>query len=127
MTFPFDGEQINISFNKRIGTMRGMHYREAKLVICTNGSLYDVCVDLQTGECFPQTMTPGCIRLIPQGYAHGFQTLEDATKIVYVMSELYDPELSKRVHYDSFGIEWPLPISCISNEDLHADRWMPNL
>ena len=123
--------QCNISWNARRGTVRGMHYQlppscEAKLVRCTAGVLWDVIVDLRKGS--PTHMQSFGIELsarnrtalyIPEMFAHGFQTLEDGTEVFYQMSEFYAPDLSAGLRYDDpkIGIEWPLPVSSISDKD----------
>lgn len=123
--------QCNISFNKLKGTLRGMHYQiapceEAKLVRCTKGAIYDVIIDLR-----PQSMTFKqwvAIELtsdnhkmlyIPEGFAHGFQVLEDNTEVFYQMSEFYQPEYAKGIRWDDplFGIIWPLSNPIISERD----------
>jgi dTDP-4-dehydrorhamnose 3,5-epimerase len=99
--------QCDISFNKRVGTLRGLHYQaapheEAKLVRCTRGALYDVIVDLRRES--PTFMQWVSVELtadnhrmlyIPERLAHGFQTLEDDTEIFYQMSEFYHPESAR--------------------------------
>lgn len=113
--------ECNISFNRRKGTLRGMHYQEephaqAKLVRCTRGAIYDVAVDLRPGSTtFRQwvaaELTADNYRalFIPEGFAHGFQTLEDDTEILYQMSSVYVPGSGRGVRWDdpAFGIEWP--------------------
>jgi dTDP-4-dehydrorhamnose 3,5-epimerase len=123
--------QCNISFNKRKGTLRGMHYQiapneEAKLVRCTRGAIYDVIIDLRPGsptftKHVPVTLTAENRRMlyIPEGFAHGFQTLEDRTEVSYQMSEYYVPEYGRGVRWNdpAFGIQWPLPVTIISDRD----------
>ena len=113
--------QCNISFNKKKGTLRGMHYQvapheEAKLVRCTRGAIYDVIVDLRPDSpTFKQwvavELTADNHRMlyIPEGFAHGFQTLEDNTEVFYQMSESYHPESARGIRWDDpmFGIKWP--------------------
>ncbi|CAN5858631.1 dTDP-4-dehydrorhamnose 3,5-epimerase [soil metagenome] len=113
--------ECNISFNKKRGTLRGMHFQTApreqpKLVRCTMGALYDVIIDLRLGsETFKQwvaiELTAGnrLMLYIPEGLAHGFQTLSDETEIFYQMSEVYDAESAAGVRWNdpAFGIEWP--------------------
>jgi dTDP-4-dehydrorhamnose 3,5-epimerase len=113
--------QCNTSTNVRAGTLRGLHYQaaphaEAKLVRCVRGSIYDVVVDLR-----PESPTycawhgvelsasNGRELFIPTGLAHGFQTLEDDTEVLYQMSEAYSAEHARGVRWDDpvFGIEWP--------------------
>jgi len=129
--------QCNISFNKKRGTIRGLHfqkkpYEEAKFVRCVKGKVYEIFVDLRKkSETF---LKWGGIELdskkltclyVPEGFALGFQTLEDNTELLYQMSELYKPESSKGIIWndEKLGIEWPLTISIISEKDL----CLPNL
>lgn len=123
--------QCNSSFNKRRGTLRGMHYQippheEAKLVRCTAGAIYDVIIDLRRDSPtwakwigVELTSSNRLMLYVPEGFAHGFQTLEDDTDVSYQMSEYYHPELARGVRWDdpAFDIKWPLPISVISERD----------
>ena len=123
--------QCNTSFNKQRGTLRGMHYQipphaEAKLVRCTAGAIYDVIIDLRedspTRSKWISVELSARNRLVvyvPEGFAHGFQTLEDDTEVFYQVSEYYYPESARGVRWDdpAFGIKWPLPISVISERD----------
>ena len=113
--------QANISFNKKQGTLRGMHYQippsnETKLVRCTAGAIYDVIIDLRpTSKTFLQHF--GAILsaanhqalYVPPGFAHGFQTLADATEVFYLMSDYHAPQLACGVRWNDpvFGIVWP--------------------
>ena len=124
--------QCNISWNAQRGTIRGMHYQlapscEVKLVRCTTGALWDVIVDLR--EKSPTHLQSFGIELsarnrkalyIPEMFAHGFQTLEDGTEVFYQMSEFYSPDRSTGLRYDDpkIGIEWPMPVTSISEKDL---------
>jgi dTDP-4-dehydrorhamnose 3,5-epimerase len=113
--------QCSVSFNLRKGTLRGMHYQaspfaEAKLVRCTSGSIYDVIIDLRpTSATFKQhfavELTAKSRRMlyIPEGFAHGFQTLEDDTEIFYQMAQRFSAEHARGVRWNdpAFGIEWP--------------------
>jgi dTDP-4-dehydrorhamnose 3,5-epimerase len=106
--------QCNISFNRVKGTLRGLHYQiapyeEAKLVYCTKGAIYDVIIDLRASSLtfkkwFGVDLTAENRRMlyIPEGFAHGFQTLEDDTEVFYQMSEFYNPEYAR-------GIRWNAP------------------
>lgn len=110
-----------ISFNDKKGTLRGMHYQaapheQAKIVRCTMGSLYDVIIDLRADSpTFKQwvgielTARNHLMLYVPAGFAHGFQTLEDETEILYHMSDIYAPSCAKGVRWDdpAFAIEWP--------------------
>jgi dTDP-4-dehydrorhamnose 3,5-epimerase len=123
--------QCNISFNNKKGTLRGMHYQaapyeEAKLVRCTMGSVYDVIVDLRPDSTsFKQylgiILTPDNRKMlyVPEGFAHGFLTLEDNTEVFYQMSEFYTPEYATGVRWNdnTFGIQWPYDVSVISDRD----------
>lgn len=113
--------QCNVSFNKRKGTLRGLHYQvpphaEAKLVRCTKGSLFDVIVDLRKDsptflKWFAIDLTAANHRMlyIPKLFAHGFQTLEDDTEIFYQMTEFYELAASKGLRWNDprLGINWP--------------------
>lgn len=130
--------QCNISFNRRKGTLRGMHYQtaphaEAKLVRCTMGAIYDVILDLRPDSATLKQwvaveLTADNHRMlyIPEGLAHGFQTLADDTEVFYQMSEFYHPENVWGVRWDDpeFGIRWPLnEVSEISDKDSNCPRW----
>jgi len=113
--------QANISFNASAGTLRGMHFQrapheEAKLVRCTRGALFDAIVDLRTDSpaykrWFGVELTAENRRAlyVPEGCAHGYQTLVDATEVFYLVSEAYAPESEAGVLWDdpAFGIAWP--------------------
>lgn len=126
-----DAVQCNISYNKKCGTLRGMHFQrlpnaEAKLVRCTAGAIYDVIVDLrQESPTFAQwaafelTAHNRHALYIPEGFAHGFQTLADNTEVLYQMFNFFAPGSAGGVRWDdpAFGIEWPLEISVMSERD----------
>ena len=123
--------QCNVSFNTHKGTLRGLHYQrllheEAKLVRCTAGAIYDVIVDLRPDSAnfkkhatFTLSAENHDMLYVPEGFAHGFLTLEDNTEVFYQMSEFYSPEASKGVRWNdpAFDIEWPCPPSVISERD----------
>jgi dTDP-4-dehydrorhamnose 3,5-epimerase len=123
--------QCNISYNRRKGTIRGLHYQAApaeedKLVRCTRGAIYDVIVDIRPGSptyCRWESVSLGeddrRMVYIPKGFAHGFQTLADDTEVFYQMSEFYMPERSKGIRWDdpAFAIRWPLENQVISEKD----------
>jgi dTDP-4-dehydrorhamnose 3,5-epimerase len=123
--------QCNISFNKKRGTLRGMHYQiapyqEAKLICCTNGTIYDVIIDLRRGSpTFKQWIAVELaaenhrMLYVPQGFAHGFQTLQDNAEVFYQMSEFYHPESARGVRWNdpAFGIVWPDDMRVISDKD----------
>lgn len=113
--------QCSISFNRRKGTLRGMHYQvppygEAKLVRCTQGKIYDVIVDIcPSSPTFKQwiavelTADNRRALYVPANCAHGFQTLQDDCEILYYMSEFYTSTHARGVRWNdaAFGIEWP--------------------
>jgi len=123
--------QCSISFNRKKGTLRGMHYQcpphsEAKLIRCTMGAIYDVILDLRSesttyGRWVSVELSAENRRMIfiPEGMAHGFLTLVDGTEVFYQMSEFYHPESSRGVRWNdpAFGIEWPLPVTVVSEKD----------
>ncbi|HVD49707.1 MAG TPA: dTDP-4-dehydrorhamnose 3,5-epimerase [Gaiellaceae bacterium] len=113
--------QANTAFNRRKGTLRGMHFQaapheEAKLVRCTRGAVYDVIVDLRRDSptftrwvSVELTVENDTMLYVPEGFAHGYQTLEDETETSYLMSQRYEPSAGRGVRWDdpAFGIEWP--------------------
>lgn len=123
--------QCNISHNGRKGTLRGMHYQskpyeEAKVVWCAAGAIFDVIVDLRTtSPTFKRwhglELKAGTYRMlyIPEGFAHGFQTLEENSVVYYQMSNFYDPTCARGVRWNdsAFEIKWPSPPSVISGRD----------
>ena len=124
-------DQCSVSFNERAGTLRGMHFQiapheEAKLVRCTRGALFDVCLDLRPDsptyrQWHGETLTAdnGVALFVPEGCAHGFLTLEDATEAFYMISAAYAPDAGRGVRYDdpAFGIDWPAEVAVIHPRD----------
>lgn len=116
-----DWPQCNISFNAKRGTLRGLHYQiapwaEAKLIRCTMGAIYDVLVDLraispQFGKWVAVELSAENRRelFVPQGLAHGFQTLSDNAEVFYQMSQVYHAESARGVRWDDprLAIPWP--------------------
>lgn len=131
--------QCNISFNRKKGALRGMHYQtapheEAKLVRCTRGAIYDVIIDLRrTSATFKQhvaailTADNHQMMYLPAGFAHGFQSLEDNTEIFYQMSESYFPECARGVRWNdpTFGIPWPIPSPILLARDNEYPDFRP--
>lgn len=123
--------QMNVSVNHKRGTLRGMHVQrpplgEPKLVRCTRGSAFDVLVDLRPGS--PTYLRWASVELtarnhrgvfIPAGFAHGFQTLEDDTELLYVMGEFFAPESADGLPFDDadLAIAWPEPVTVVSDRD----------
>lgn len=115
--------QTSLSFNRRRGILRGMHFQvapreEIKLVRCVRGSVFDVIIDLRPDS--PTFLRHFTIELscdnhlalyVPKGFAHGFQTLERGTDVLYQISEFYAPGHSRGVRWNdpAFGIKWPIP------------------
>jgi dTDP-4-dehydrorhamnose 3,5-epimerase len=123
--------QCSVSYNQRAGTLRGMHFQaaphgEAKVVRCTAGAVFDVVLDLRPDS-------PAYLRwfgtelsaenrlslYVPEGVAHGFQTLADGAEVFYQISEEFFPDLARGVRWDdpAFGIRWPLPDPVLSPRD----------
>ncbi len=129
--------QCSVSFNAARGTLRGMHaqrapHAEAKLVRCTRGALYDVCLDLRAGSptlgrwtSATLTADAGDALYIPEGCAHGFLTLADATEAFYTISAPYVPDAAFGVRYDdpAFGIAWPEPVRVVHARDAGYPDW----
>jgi dTDP-4-dehydrorhamnose 3,5-epimerase len=123
--------QCNISYNKKKGTLRGMHYQappyeEVKLVRCTLGATYDVIIDLRRGSPTFKQHIGECLTAqnrkmlyVPKGFAHGFLTLEDDTEVLYQMSEFYHAEYAQGVRWNdpALGIQWPADVQVISDRD----------
>jgi dTDP-4-dehydrorhamnose 3,5-epimerase len=123
--------QCNISFNRELGTLRGMHYQvapheEAKLVRCASGALYDVIVDLRPEsrsfrKWFAAELTAANHKMlyVPEGVAHGFQTLAESTEVFYQMTEAFRGECARGVRWNdrAFGIRWPVPGPILSPRD----------
>ncbi len=123
--------QCNVSWNSRRGTLRGLHFQaaphaEAKIVRCTRGAIWDVIVDLREGS--PTRRRWHALELnadnrlafyVPEGFAHGFQTLADDSEVLYQMSEFYHPDLARGVRWDDpkLGIRWPIPDPILSPRD----------
>jgi len=123
--------QCNTSFNKHKGTLRGLHfqaapYQEAKLVRCIQGAIYDVVVDLRPDspsykmyDSFELTAENRTMLYVPEGVAHGFQTLRPDSEVFYQMSESYVQQAARGVRWDdpAFGISWPPGERMINERD----------
>lgn len=126
-----DITQCSTSLNKKKGTLRGMHYQsqpyeEAKLVRCTQGAIHDIIADLRPSS--PTFKKWTAVELseenkkmiyIPEGFAHGFQTLTDNVEVFYQMSQFYSPDHARGFRWNdpSFNINWPLDFRIISPKD----------
>ncbi len=129
-------EQCGMSHNRLAGTVRGMHLQvaphlETKLVRCVRGAIVDVVVDLRPDS--PTRLQHVAVELtadnhralyVPPLFAHGFQTLTDETEVVYQISGSYAPEAERGLHHadPALGIEWPLPVSVVSDKDASLPR-----
>ena len=123
--------QINHSFTAKEGTIRGMHFQyppfaEIKLVRCISGKIFEVIVDLRKGsDTFLEWVGVELsaenkkMMFIPEGFAHGFQTLTDDTQLIYHHTNIYKPESEGGFTHDDsmINIKWPLEVSCISGRD----------
>lgn len=138
--FDYTIKQINYSHTVNKGTVRGMHFQkapalEAKIVRCIQGRVLDVAVDLRKGsETFLKHFSielsaeNNLSLMIPAGFAHGFQALEDNSKLIYLHTASYSPEHEGGVPYNdaAIGIKWPLPAQGISQRDLSFEKITPN-
>lgn len=123
--------QINLSYNRTRGTLRGMHFRhaphaEAKLIRCVRGTIYDVIIDLRPDSASYRRWVGVELSAenrravyVPEGFAHGFQTLVNDVEVLYQVSQPYMPSAEAGVRYDdpAFGVSWPLPASEVSAKD----------
>lgn len=123
--------QGNLSFNPRAGTVRGMHFQippasETKIVRCIRGGIYDVIIDLREDsptfrQYFGVDLTDDNRRalVVPEGFAHGLQTLVDDTEVLYLVTEFYTPGCERGIRFNDpkIGIQWPLPVTAISPKD----------
>lgn len=129
--------QCSISRNRKAGTLRGLHFQrpphaEAKVVRCTRGAIYDVIVDLRIDSpahvrwiAVELTSENGSALFVPEGCAHGFQTLLDDTDVLYLISRPYNPDAAAGVRWDdpAFAISWP---TAVSRRMSARDRVWPN-
>ncbi len=127
----FDVVQCNSSFNREVGTLRGMHYQsepfaEPKLVRCVQGALYDVIVDMRPEspshmQHFGVELSPEKMNMlfIPSGFAHGFLTIKNNTEVFYMMGQYYAPDYTGGWRYDDpkLAIDWPGPINVLNEKD----------
>jgi dTDP-4-dehydrorhamnose 3,5-epimerase len=128
--------QCNISLTRRRGTVRGMHFQqpphaEAKLVRCTRGAIHDVALDVRRGSptfgrWIAAELTADNHRMlyVPEGVAHGFQTLTDDAEVFYQISEFHHPESERGVRWDdaAVGIVWPVADATVSPRDAALPR-----
>lgn len=121
----------SLAWNHVAGTVRGLHFQrpphgETKLVRCTAGAILDVCVDLRPDS--PSYLRHAAVELsaanyralyVPEGCAHGYQTLTDGAEVLYLISAPYAPDSAGGARFDdpAFGIRWPLPVTRINDRD----------
>lgn len=124
-------EQINVSLTRQRGTLRGLHYQlppfcETKIIRCLRGSVFDVAVDLRAGSPtflqYHSEVLSAAARnmiIIPDGFAHGFQALEEDCQLLYLHTAIYQPASEGGVAYNDpkIGIAWPLPVQALSDRD----------
>jgi dTDP-4-dehydrorhamnose 3,5-epimerase len=126
--------QQSLSVNRQAGTVRGLHFQwppsqEAKLIRCVRGAFFDAIVDLRPGsatflrqftvELTAENMTSV---FVPEGFAHGTQSLQDDSELLYQMTDVYSADLSTGYRYDdaTLGIAWPRPVAAVSERDRDA-------
>ncbi len=123
--------QVNLSFNEKKGTIRGLHYQqapatEAKFMRCITGVIYDVIVDLRPDS--PTFQQHFGIKLsaqnrralyVPEMFAHGYLALTDGAQAFYSASEFYTPGVEQGIRYDdpTLDIQWPIPVTIVSEKD----------
>jgi len=128
--------QMNHSFTKTKGSVRGMHYQlpptmESKYVRCISGEVFDVVIDLRRDSKTFLKWTSihlkedqGLMVYIPEGFAHGFQTLTDNAELIYLHSEYYEPKAERGIHHldPLVNIKWPLEITDVSERDFDMQK-----
>jgi dTDP-4-dehydrorhamnose 3,5-epimerase len=131
--------QCSVSFNRRRGTLRGMHYQaapheETKLIRCTAGGIFDVAVDLRPDSSTFRswvgrelTARNGLAMYVPKGCAHGFLALADESEVAYQISQPYVPEAARGVRWNDpvFQIEWPEEVVVINDRDAGYADFVP--
>ena len=124
-------EQANMSGSVRRGTLRGLHFQldpaaEVKIVRCIRGTIFDVIVDLRADsptfmqwQGFELSARNRRVLYVPEGFAHGFQSLTDDAELFYMVSALYTPERERGLRWDDprLGISWPLEPTVMSDKD----------
>jgi len=131
--------QVNTSFSRQIGTLRGLHYQlapssETKLIRCLRGGIFDVILDLRPdGPSFGRwlgvelTAQNRTMLYVPKGFAHGFLTLAEDAEVLYCSSESYSPEHERTVRWNDpkFNIQWPFAPSVVSDKDARSPDFDP--
>jgi len=128
---PVHYPQHSLSTNRMAGTLRGLHlqlapFEEAKLVRCVRGAMFDVVADTRPGSvtfgrwaAVELSEGDGRAMFVPAGCAHGFQTLQDDTHVLYLIDQVHQPSAAAGYRWDdpTLGVEWPRPISMMSERD----------
>jgi dTDP-4-dehydrorhamnose 3,5-epimerase len=128
--------QCSVSYNTRRGTVRGLHFQaaphaEAKLVRCTRGAIHDVAVDVRHGSptfgrwvAAELTADNHSMLYVPEGVAHGFQTLTDEAEVFYQISAFHEPDAARGVRWDdpTVGVAWPVAEVTVSERDARLPR-----
>jgi dTDP-4-dehydrorhamnose 3,5-epimerase len=131
--------QSGLSYNRKRGTIRGMHmqvapHAQTRLIRCGRGAIYDVIIDLRPDSptycrwlAVELRASSRATLYVPEGFAHGFQTLEDDTEVVYHMTGFYEPTAERGVRWNDpqFSITWPLPDVITSDKDRHYCDFQP--
>ncbi len=134
-----DIAQANIIYTKHKATLRGLHlqlppYEETKLIRCTKGAIYDVIIDLRPGSAtYKQhlgiNLTADNFKMVyvPEGFAHGYLTLENDTHVAYHVTEFYTPGYEKGVRWNdpAFYVKWPIQPEIISKKDKSFPNYFP--
>lgn len=137
MGIPFQPVQVNLGYSKKRGTLRGLHYQiapgeEAKLIRCIRGAIFDVVIDLRPdSDTYKHWLGVELsannqkMLFMPEGFAHGYQTLQDETEVFYQVSQFYAPEFERGIRWDDLGfkIQWPVTKEVILSE---KDRSWPD-
>jgi dTDP-4-dehydrorhamnose 3,5-epimerase len=124
--------QINHAMTKLKGSIRGMHFQflphgEMKIIRCVKGSIFDVAVDLRKNsptflQWHGEVLSAGNMKalVVPEGCAHGFQSLKDDIEMIYLHTKSYCKEAEGSIRYDEprVGIQWPFKATCVSEKDL---------
>ena len=119
--------QINQAFSAKAHTLRGLHYQlppysQAKLCYCLIGKVYNVALNLETGEEYGEVLEPRTAMFIPRGYAHGYITLEDNVLFQWCVDNNFAPKAAHILHYSSVE-GWPTEPVIISEKDRNAVKW----
>ena len=128
---------VSISKNPTAGTLRGLHFQdssfaEEKAIMCISGSIFEVFVDLRREESSYGYWTHRImnskdltVAFVPKGIAHGYQTLEENTWVLYGLTSIFSKEHAHRISYldSTLAIDWPLPVTSISDADANGLTW----